>query len=371
MSADEIRDIVVLPGDGIGPEVIGEAVKCLAALSDHFELGLVFHIHAIGGAAIDQYGTPLPAETLDACRAADAILLGAVGGPQWDDAAKRPEQGLLKLRSELGLFANLRPVGVVEGMENLSPLRPELVRGADLLIVRELTGGIYFGEHLLSETQASDSCIYSAAEIERVARVAFEAAAKRSGRLTSVDKANVLATSKLWRSTVIRVAEDYPLVALDHMLVDAAAMALIRDPRRFDVILTENMFGDILSDEASVIAGSIGLLGSSSEGLAGPALFEPIHGSAPDLAGKNMANPVGAIASAVMLLGRGLSLPHCAERLASALARTLAGGARAADLGGAMSCSAFGDEVLRELERQFMSDRATRATFKTDRGIIG
>jgi 3-isopropylmalate dehydrogenase len=365
------KKIIVLPGDGVGPDVIAEAVQCLALLSDHFELGLAFEYHDIGGAAIDSHGVPLPAETIAACQSADAILLGAVGGPKWDGASERPEEGLLQLRSSLNLFANLRPVKVTPGMEHLSPLRPELVTGVDVLIVRELTGGIYFGAHRLGDDEASDVCCYSASEIERVARVAFELASRRRGRLVSVDKANVLATSKLWRTTVTEVAKDYPEVQLSHMLVDAAAMALIARPSVFDIILTENMFGDILSDEASMLAGSIGLLGSSSEGADGPALFEPIHGSAPDLAGTNAANPVGAIASAAMLLERGLGLPQCAVRLRQALERVLKRGGRTADLGGSLSCSAFGSEVQTELERHFAGERATRETFKSDRGIIG
>ncbi len=370
MSFEETRNIVVLPGDGIGPEVTHEAVRCLKSLSDHFDLGFKFSTHAVGGAAIDGHGSPLPDETLAACRSADAILLGAVGGPKWSEAETAPEAGLLRLRSELKLFANLRPVRLFPGMENYSPLKPEIVRQADLLIVRELTGGIYFGDHRHGETSASDSCSYTAEEVERIARVAFEAARKRRGKVTSVDKANVLATSRLWRRTVESIARQYPDVVLEHMLVDAAAMALIRGPRDFDVLLTENLFGDILSDEASMITGSIGALGSSSEGSDGPSLFEPIHGSAPDLEGRGIANPAGAIASAVMLLDRGLGLTNCAARLGQALERALFT-SPTRDLGGSASCSEFGDRVLAALERQFASDRATRETFRTDRGIRG
>ncbi|MES2755276.1 MAG: 3-isopropylmalate dehydrogenase, partial [Pseudomonadota bacterium] len=265
--------IIVLPGDGIGPEVIEVAFDCLTALSDRHGLGLTFHYRDFGGAAIDRHGTPLPAATLVDCRKADAILLGAVGGPQWTGAERTPEDGLLDIRKELGLFANLRPAAVIVGMEDLSPLRPDLAAGADVLVVRELTGGLYFGAKTLEIERASDTCAYSAPEVERIAHVAFQAARQRRGKVTSVDKANVLATSKLWRRVVTAVAADYPDVALDHLYVDAAAMKIVTNPRAFDVILTENLFGDILSDELSVIPGSIGLLGSASVGSSGPGLF--------------------------------------------------------------------------------------------------
>lgn len=341
--------IVLLPGDGIGPEVTEQARLCLALLSDRCGLGLSFAEHAIGGAAIDQFGVPLPQDTIAACVEADAILLGAVGGPAWDGAKLRPEAGLLELRAVLGVYANLRPARVIEGLEHLSPLRPEIAQGADVLVVRELTGGSYFGEKKLGDSVASDLCTYSRVEVERVAHIAFRAAQTRSGRVTSVDKANVLATSKLWRRTVEEVARGYPDVALDHMYVDSAAMALVMNPRRFDVLLTENMFGDILSDEMSVIAGSIGLLASASVGDGGPGLFEPIHGSAPDIAGQDRANPCGAIASAAMLLEDGLSLRAEAAVLRAAVDEALRGPVLTADLGGDAGCSAMGAEIRRIL----------------------
>ncbi len=348
--SDTIR-IAVLPGDGVGPEVTAEAVQCLELLSDHCGLDLAFGYHAFGGAAIDSDGAPLPEATLAACRSSAAILLGAVGGPRWDDSPVRPEQGLLALRSELGLFANLRPAQVIRGLESLSPLRADVAEGADVLVVRELTGGIYFGERTLTADFASDLCTYSRAEVERIAHVAFKAARRRRSKLTSVDKANVLATSKLWRSTVIEIAKSYPDVTLDHLYVDAAAMALVTNPRRFDVILTENLFGDILSDELSVIGGSIGLLGSASLGADGPGMFEPIHGSAPDIAGLDIANPAGAITSAAMMLEQ-LGLHQAGALLAEALEQTLLEGNCTADLQGASRCSEFGAQVRRILEQR-------------------
>lgn len=339
--------IVLLPGDGIGPEVVTEARQCLDDLSDRFALELDFEEHAIGGAAIDRHGMPLPGPTLDACRGADAVLLGAVGGPRWDDAEQRPESGLLRLRAKLGLFANLRPMRIHSGLEHLSPLRPEICRGTDMLVVRELTGGIYFGEKKVGRGRASDVCAYTRAEIERVAEIAFEQAARRGGKVTSVDKANVLATSRLWRQVVEEVADRHPDIALDHLYVDAAAMILITDPSRFDVILTENMFGDILSDEMSAIGGSIGLLASISTGDGGPPLFEPIHGSAPDIAGEDRANPAAAISCAAMLLET-LGHEEAAALLEDSLERALAEGCRTADLGGSARCSEMGARV-REL----------------------
>nr|WP_218915892.1 3-isopropylmalate dehydrogenase [Sphingomonas jaspsi] len=341
-------DIAVLPGDGVGPEVTSEAVQCLQVLSDHRGLGLRFGEHDFGGIAIDRHGEPLPALTLAACREADAILLGAVGGPKWDGASVRPEQGLLRLRKELGLFANLRPAKTLQGLEHISPIRPETTRGADILIVRELTGGIYFGERHCDERQASDLCAYDRDQIERVAHVAFRAARTRRGKLTSVDKANVLATSKLWRQTVTEIAADYPDVTIDHLYVDACAMALILEPRRFDVVLTENLFGDILSDELSALGGSIGLLGSASIGAEGPGLFEPIHGSAPALAGLDTVNPAGTIASTAMMLDQ-LDFGEWADVLRGALEQTLAEGCRTPDVGGDARCSEFGDQVRRNL----------------------
>lgn len=340
--------IVTLPGDGIGPEVTAEAVRCLQILSEEHELDFKFAEHDFGGVAIDAHGEPLPPETLDACRKADAVLLGAVGGEKWDDSPARPEDGLLALRKELNLFANLRPARVYRGLENVSPLRADISEDADVLVVRELTGGIYFGERRTADEQASDLCSYSVREIERIAHVAFREARLRRRKVTSVDKANVLATSKLWRQTVNRVAKQYPSVELEHMYVDACAMTLVTNPRRFDVILTENLFGDILSDELSVIGGSIGLLGSASVGSEGPGLFEPVHGSAPRMAGLDAANPAGAIASAALMLNE-LGLPEYAAILTGALERTLAQGIRTPDLGGSARRSEFGERVRENL----------------------
>lgn len=362
--------IIVLPGDGAGPEVTREAVACLALLSEHRGLGLAFEEHDFGGAAIDACGEPLPEATLAACRDSDAVLLGAVGGPQWDDGPARPEAGLLALRRELGLFANLRPARVVPGLEGASPLRADIAAGADILVVRELTGGVYFGERRLDEDFASDLCAYSRAEIERIAHVAFRAARQRRRKVTSVDKANVLATSKLWRATVRAVADEYPDVELDHLYVDAAAMALVTNPRRFDVILTENMFGDILSDELSVIGGSIGLLGSASLGGGGPGLFEPIHGSAPDIAGLDIVNPAGAIASAAALL-ESIGLADSGRLLTDALERTLAEGVRTADLGGSARCSEFGARVRENLKARLAKHDAHLELVAMNRGCCG
>jgi 3-isopropylmalate dehydrogenase len=363
--------IILLPGDGIGPEVTEQARACLALLSARCDLDLAFEAHDFGGVAIDRDGTPLPDATLAACRGADAILLGAVGGPKWDGAKARPEAGLLELRGELGLFANLRPGGAMAGLEDLSPLKAEVAAGADILVVRELTGGAYFGEKSLDEDRATDLCVYTRAEIERIAHVAFTAARRRGGRVTSVDKANVLATSKLWRQVVTEVAAHYPDVALDHLYVDAAAMALVTNPRRFDVILTENMFGDILSDELAVIGGSIGLLGSASLGASGPGLFEPIHGSAPDIAGLDIANPAGAIAAAAMLLDHALGLPDMARILDEAIELTLCDGIRTADLGGTARCSEYGARVREHLDVRLSKRDALLELIAMNRGCCG
>ena len=352
------QSILILPGDGIGPEVARAAQACLEAVARLEDLDFTFSEAAFGGAGIDACGEPLPDETLEAAQAADAIFLGAVGGLQWDGGAKRPEQGLLGLRKALGLFANLRPVKVFKGLEHLSPLKEDRVAGADLLIVRELTGGMYFGEKREGDEEAFDGCAYSRVEVSRIAEIGFKAAQGRKGKLTSVDKANVLATSRLWRKTVNDLASDYPDVSVDHLYVDAAAMALVTGPTRFDVIVTENLFGDILSDEAAVVAGSIGLLGSASLGASGPGLFEPIHGSAPDIAGQDKANPSGAIASAVMLLRYGLNQPRAADRLEAALEAALLHEERTADLGGAASGSEFAEAVLRQIEKTAASAAA-------------
>jgi 3-isopropylmalate dehydrogenase len=324
--------IALLPGDGIGPELAGAAVSVLEAL-DGFELAE----HPIGGASIDEFGTALTDETLEACRESDAVLLCAVGGPKWDttDPDKpRPEQGLLGLRKGLGLFANLRPVRPSKALIDASPLRRERIEGTDLLVVRELTGGIYFGDSGRDGDRAHDDCAYTVEEIERIARVAFEAAGERRNRVTSVDKANVLETSRLWRETVTRLAPEYSDVHLDHLLVDNAAMQLVNRPAEFDVIVTENLFGDILSDEAAMLTGSLGMLPSASLGEKGPGLFEPVHGSAPDIAGTGTANPLATFLSVAMMLRYGLGMPGEAGRLEGAVDDVLAAGLRTPDLAG-------------------------------------
>jgi 3-isopropylmalate dehydrogenase len=337
--------IAVLPGDGIGPEITAPTLEILSRLGD-FD----FAEHVFGGASIDAHGTALTDETLAACRAADAILLAAVGGPKWDttdSSAPRPEQGLLGLRKALGLYANLRPVRAVAALLDASPLRREIVDGTDLLVVRELTGGIYFGEKTRTDDSASDLCAYTVAEIERIARTAFGAA---RSRVTSVDKANVLETSRLWREVVRRVhAEEFPNVELEHALVDSTAMKLITAPRHFDVILTENLFGDILSDEASVVTGSLGLLPSASIGGEGPGLFEPVHGSAPDIAGQGIANPLAMFLSAALMLRHGLGREAEAAALESAVDRALDEGLRTRDLGGNASTAEATQALLAHL----------------------
>jgi 3-isopropylmalate dehydrogenase len=327
--------ITVLGGDGIGPEVTGQAVRVLQAVATKFGHEFAFTPALIGGAAIDATGSALPPATVEVCRSSAAVLLGAVGGPKWSDpAAKvRPEQGLLELRKALGLFANLRPVRTIASMHDASPLKPEIIAGADIMVVRELTGGIYFGRKSRTADSAEDVCTYTVAEIERVTRVAGRLAMARSRRIASVDKANVLETSRLWRSVVERVCKaEFPQVELEHMLVDAAAMHLIRRPASFDVLLTENMFGDILTDEASMIAGSLGLLPSASLGETTVGLYEPIHGSAPDIAGRGIANPYGTILSAAMLLRHSLGLEAEARSVEAAVEASLTAGVRTADV---------------------------------------
>ena len=346
----EVRRVLLLPGDGIGPEVVGAAREVLEAASSAFDLELAFEEGEIGAAAIRSSGEPLPEETARLARESDAVLLGAVGHPDFDGAEVRPEAGLLALRRELGVFANLRPVSALPSLLSSSPLKPELVEGVDLLIVRELTGGIYFGEKEEGTERASDLCLYSREEVERVARVAFEAARLRKGRVTSVDKANVLATSRMWRRVVAEVAKEYPDVELDNLLVDAAAMFLVREPSRFDVILTENMFGDILSDEAAMLTGSLGMLPSASLGDPGrPGLFEPVHGSAPDIAGQGIANPLAMLGSVVLMLRHGLAMEDAAARLQSAIERALEEGLRTRDLGGSATTEEATQAVLAHL----------------------
>jgi 3-isopropylmalate dehydrogenase len=327
--------IAVLGGDGIGPEVTAQGVRVLEAIAARFGHEFEFVAALIGGAAIDASGSALPPRTIDACRESDAVLLGAVGGPQWADPAARirPEQGLLDLRQKLGLFANLRPVRALPAIADVSPLRAEVLAGTDIMVVRELTGGIYFGRKTRTAFEAEDVCSYTVAEVERVTRVAGRLALGRRKRIVSVDKANVLETSRLWRSVVERVlAAEFPQVALEHMLVDAAAMHLLRRPASFDVLLTENMFGDILTDEASMLAGALGLLPSASLGESRVGLYEPIHGSAPDIAGRGIANPFGTILSAAMLLRHSLELESEAQAVEAAVYRALEDGVRTADL---------------------------------------
>jgi 3-isopropylmalate dehydrogenase len=335
--------IVTLPGDGIGPEIMASAIEILDAVGAfHYDERL------FGGASIDAHGTALSDAVLEACRGADAVLLAAVGGPKWDSTdpdAPRPEQGLLGLRKGLGLYANLRPVRPVPALYDASPLRRDRIEGTSLLVVRELTGGIYFGARGRHDDRAYDTCTYSVGEIERIVRVAFEAA---EARVTSVDKANVLETSRLWREIVTGLhSREYPHIRLEHMLVDNAAMQLMAAPRHFDVIVTENMFGDILSDEAAMLTGSIGMLPSASLGAAGaPGLFEPVHGSAPDIAGTGTANPLAMILSAAMLLRHGLSRPQEAAAVESAVDRALESGLRTADLGGSATTAEATRAVL-------------------------
>jgi 3-isopropylmalate dehydrogenase len=345
--------IAVLAGDGIGAEVTAEAVRALQKVASRFDHRFEFESGLLGGAAIDATGSPLPPATLALATRADAILLGAVGGPQWSDpnAAVRPEQGLLQLRKALGLFANLRPVVPHPAVLDASPIKGELLRGVDIMVVRELTGGIYFGEKTRTATEAVDICRYSVMEIERVVRLAAHLARARRKKLTSVDKANVLETSRLWRSTVnLIMPAEFPDVAVEHMLVDSAAMHLLQRPRDFDVIVTENMFGDILTDEASMLAGSMGLLPSASLGAnARGGVFEPIHGSAPDIAGRGLANPYAAISSAALLLRYSLRLDAEAKALEEAVYRAISGGALTADLaapGKSITTRAAADAVL-------------------------
>lgn len=350
--------VAYLPGDGVGPEVLAAARGSIETTGQHFGFRVAWDEQLVGGVAIDTLGTPLPDATLAACRDADAVFLGAVGGPQWSDplADVRPEQALLRLRSELGLFANLRPVRALDALADASPLRPEVRAGADLLIVRELTGGLYFGQPQgPTPDGAVDTCAYTRPEVERVVRLAFELAATRRGRVTSVDKANVMATGRLWRQVAAEVGLDFPNVTLEHALVDSFAADLVRRPGRHDVVVTENLFGDILSDEAAVIAGSLGLLASASVGERVTqhgrfGLYEPVHGSAPDIAGRGVANPAAAIGSAALMLRWSFSQPAAAAALEQALDATLDAGPRTPDLGGDATTEAFASAIVGRLD---------------------
>ncbi|HEX3838938.1 MAG TPA: 3-isopropylmalate dehydrogenase [Steroidobacteraceae bacterium] len=327
--------ITVLGGDGIGPEVAAEGVRCLTTVAQRFGHQFALTPQPFGGAAIELTGEPLPPSTLESCLASDAILLGAIGGPKWSapDAKVRPESGLLGLRKALGTFANLRPVTIHPALRHASTLRPEVLDGVDLMFVRELTGGIYFGEKTRSRDKATDLCTYTVGEVERVTRVACQLARARRGKVTSIDKSNVLETSRLWREVCTRVARtEFPGIQLEHILVDAAAMHLIRRPRDFDVLLTENMFGDILTDEASMLAGSLGLLPSASLGDGSRGLYEPIHGSAPDIAGKGIANPYGTLMSVALLLRHSLQLHEEAALVEKAIAQAITEGACTPDI---------------------------------------
>ena len=347
------RHVVVLGGDGIGPEVTSAAVEVLKVLDARLQLGLSLEAQPFGGAAIDAHGDPLPEHVLAACRNAAAILLGAVGGPQWAKVptAIRPEAGLLRLRSELGLYANLRPLQVHPALVDASPLKRERIEGVDLIVVRELTGGIYFGQRTRSDVRATDECAYTVAEVERVTRTAATLARRRRGKLTSVDKANVLETSRLWRDVVTRVVRDeFPDVQLEHLLVDAMAMYLVSRPRDFDVIVTENLFGDVLTDECAAVSGSLGLMPSASVGDDGPGVYEPIHGSAPDIAGRGVANPYGTILSAAMMLRQSLAAPEAATMLESAVHRAIADRVLTRDLGGTASTAEATAAVIERVQ---------------------
>ena len=357
--------IAVLGGDGIGPEVTAEAVRVLRAVAQRFGHHFTFVDALIGGVAIDTSGAALPPDTIATCSTSAAVLLGAVGGPKWSDpsASVRPEQGLLELRRTLGVFANLRPVRTLAALADASPLRPEIIAGTDIMVVRELTGGIYFGRKSRTADAAEDLCSYTTAEIERVARVAGRLAMGRRRHIASVDKANVLETSRLWRSVVERVLRsEFPDVDFEHVLVDAAAMHLIRRPTSFDVILTENMFGDILTDEASMIAGSLGLLPSASLGAGTVGLYEPIHGSAPDIAGRGIANPFGTILSAAMLLRFSLGLEAEARAVECAVEDAVAAGVRTADVAqaerAAIGTAEAGSAVVDRVHKTFATSIA-------------
>ena len=349
--------ITLLPGDGIGPEVTESAQQVLEAVAARYDHNFNFDTQLIGGAAIDASGDPLPAATVASCESADAIFLGAVGGPKWSDpsAKVRPEQGLLSLRGVLGVFANIRPVKVHPDLVGASPLKPEILEGVDMVVVRELTGGIYFGEKTRTESSASDLCTYTVTEVERIVRVAAKLATERRGKLCSVDKANVLETSRLWRNVTDRLMPaEFPEIEVETLLVDAAAMHLLSRPADFDVIVTENMFGDILTDEASMLAGSLGLLPSASLGASSVGLYEPIHGSAPDIAGKGVANPCASIASIALLLRYSLGLEKEARAVEQAITDAISNGARTADITSAGDSPISTNEMASEILHCFL-----------------
>ncbi len=348
--------ITLLPGDGIGPEVVGEAVRVLDLVASKHNHSIKFTERLMGGCSIDKYGSSLTDETLADCKSADAVLLGAVGGPKWDDptAKDRPERGLLALRKGLGVFANLRPVKVHPSLIDSSPLKPEKLKGVDIIVMRELTGGLYFGQPKMREMRdgkeyAVDTLEYYDYEVQRIVDLAFSLAKGRRKKVTSVDKANVLESSRLWRQITTKIGKENADIELEHMLVDTASMKLITGPAFFDVIVTENMFGDILTDEASVLAGSMGMLPSASLGASGPGLYEPIHGSAPDIAGKGIANPVGTILSSAMLLRYSLKLETEATAIEKAVDEVITAGARTADLGGKLTTRQMADEIIKKL----------------------
>ena len=343
------KKIVVLAGDGIGPEIMEAGLEVLASISEKTGFDYEIDRRPFGGAGIDAAGHPLPDKTLKATREADAILLAAIGSPQYDDAPVRPEQGLLALRKELNLYANIRPVKIFESLKHLSPLKPERITGVDFVVVRELTGGIYFGDHILEERKARDINDYSYEEVERIIRKAFEIARNRRKIVTSIDKQNVLATSKLWRKVAEEVAQDFPDVTLEHQLVDSAAMLMITNPAKFDVIVTENLFGDILSDESSVLSGTLGVMPSASHSENGPSLYEPIHGSAPDIAGQGIANPISMILSVAMMLRDGFGRYEDAERIEHAVEASLASGILTRDIGGQASTKEMTEAIIERL----------------------
>ena len=349
-------NVMLLPGDGVGPEVVEQAVRVLEAVGEKHNQQFSFDNGLIGGCSIDQFGVSLTDDTVEKCKRSGAVLMGAVGGPKWDDpAAKdRPERGLLRIRKELGVFANLRPVRIHPALIDASPLKPEKLAGVDMIVVRELTGGLYFGqprgrEMVDGRERAFDTLEYYDYEIRRVIEMAFKLAAGRRKKVTSVDKANVLDSSRLWRQIAIDVGKADPDIALDHVLVDTAAMKLVSSPAVFDVIVTENMFGDILTDEASVLSGSMGMLPSASLGNSGPGLYEPIHGSAPDIAGKGIANPLGTILSAALMLRYSFGLNNEANEIEHAVNKAIDQGARTADLGGKLTTVQMADEVINNL----------------------